>query len=181
MANVTFSKKGVPMGRNKSQADNKNSQWSAAEDNYLRMAVEKGICAGTVASKLGRTEHSVKNRKWILGIEGRFPSAKGKGIKGIKTSTPKVSQMVTEKTPKGLQLFQMESNVPLPSRGGANEEVRNQMRNLFGKMEVGQSFVVPQKMVHVAKYITDKEFPAYKIKTSATSPDKKFHRIFRVA
>ena len=179
MANVTFSKKGVPMGRNKSQADNKNSQWSAAEDNYLRMAVEKGICAGTVASKLGRTEHSVKNRKWMLGIEGRFPSSKGKGIKA-PASTPQ--QVTTEKAPKGLQLFQMESNVPLPSGGrSANEEARNRMRALFSQMEVGQSFVVPQKMTHVAKYITDKEFPAFKIKTSATSADKKFHRIFRVA
>jgi hypothetical protein len=182
MANVTFSKKGVPMGRNKSQADNKNSQWSEAEDNYIRMAIEKGTCAGTVASKLGRTEHSVKNRKWILGIEGRFPSAKGKGIKTIKTPSSTTSQMVTEKAPKGMQLFQMESNVPLPSGGrSANEETRNRMRSLFSQMNVGQSFVVPQKMVHVAKYITDKEFPAYKIKTSATSQDKKFHRIYRVA
>lgn len=178
MANLTFSKKGVPMGRNKSQADNKNSQWSEAEDNYLRMAVEKGICAGTVASKLGRTEHSVKNRKWMLGIKGRFPSAKGKGIKAPASTkqTP-----FTEKAPKGLQLFQMESNVPVPSRGAsANEEARNRMRELFSRMNVGQSFVVPRKMVHVAKYITDKEFPAFKIKTSATSADKKFHRIFRV-
>jgi hypothetical protein len=55
------------------------------------------------------------------------------------------------------------------------------MRALFSQMEVGQSFVVPQKMTHVAKYITDKEFPAFKIKTSATSQDKKFHRIYRVA
>jgi hypothetical protein len=76
----------------------------------------------------------------------------------------------------------MESNVPIPSRGaGANEEARVKMRELFSKMNVGQSFVVPRKMVHVAKYITDKEFPAFKIKTSATSADKKFHRIFRVA
>jgi hypothetical protein len=179
MANVTFSKKGVPMGRNKSQADNKNSQWSEAEDNYIRMAIENGICAGTVASKLGRTEISVKSRKFILGIEGRFARAKSKGI---KTPSSPVSQMVVEKAPKGLQLFQMESNVPLPSGGrSANEEARNRMRALFSQMEVGQSFVVPQKMTHVAKYITDKEFPAFKIKTSATSADKKFHRIFRVA
>lgn len=179
MANLTFSKKGVPMGRNKSQADNKNSQWSAEEDNYIRMAIESRIPASTVASKLGRTEHSVKNRKWILGIEGRFPSTKRVANKSAMTLMPKKP---SSNPPKGIELFSMETNVPIPSRGaGANEESRNKIRNLFSQMNVGQSFVVPRKLVHVAKYITDKEFPSFKIKTSATSADKQFHRIFRVA
>ena len=179
MANLTFSKKGVPMGRNKSQADNKNRQWSAAEDNYIRMAVEQGLCTVTVAAKLGRTKASVQNRKWGLGIEGRFGSSKGKGVKAPQVAAPVLTNV---KVPKGIELFKLESNVPVPSKGArANDEARSHMRNLFNKMSVGQSFVVPQKMVHVAKYITDKEFPSFKIRTSATTPDRKFHRIFRVA
>lgn len=178
MANLTFSKKGIPMGRNKSQADNKSKQWSSAEDNYIRMAVEQGLCTATVASKLGRTVASVQNRKWNLGIEGRFGSSKGK-----KVAAPKAVKMTKEyKAPKGIQLFTLESNVPIPSKGkGANEEARNHMRDLFNKIQVGQSFVVPKGMVHVVSHLVKKEYEAFKIRTSATSAEKKFFRIFRVA
>jgi hypothetical protein len=75
----------------------------------------------------------------------------------------------------------LETGVPLPSRGNRNEEARSQMRSLFNQMKVGQSFVVPRKLVHVGVYLINKEFDGYKIKTSATSTDKKFFRIFRVA
>jgi hypothetical protein len=182
MANLTFSKKGVPMGRNKSASVNASSQWSEAEDNYLRMTAEQNMSANMVASKLGRTTASVHTRKWNLGIKNNRSVPRIKAPKNAKPMVSPKSQMVVEKTPKGIQLFKMESNVPMPSRGSrSNEEARNNIRNLFSQMNVGQSFVVPQKMVHVAKYISDKEFPAFKIKTSATTQDKKFHRIFRVA
>jgi hypothetical protein len=175
MANLTFSKKGIPMGRNKSQADNKSKQWSSAEDNYIRMAVEQGLCTATVAAKLGRTKASVQNRKWNLGIEGRFGSSKGKSV-----VAPKVTKEA--KVPKGIQLFTLESNVPIPSKGkGANEEARNHMRALFNKIQIGQSFVVPKGMVHVVSHLAKKEYEAFRIRTSATSAEKKFFRIFRVA
>ena len=175
MANLTFSKKGIPMGRNKSQADNKSKQWSSAEDNYIRMAVEQGLCTATVAAKLGRTKASVQNRKWNLGIEGRFGSSKGKSV-----VAPKATKEA--KVPKGIQLFTLESNVPIPSKGkGANEEARNHMRALFNKIQIGQSFVVPKGMVHVVSHLAKKEYEAFRIRTSATSAEKKFFRIFRVA
>jgi len=124
--NLTFSKNGVPMGRNKSTAENNSSRWTAQEDNYLKMAL---------------------------------------------TATP----------PQGIQLFKIETGVPLPARNGRNEQARSQVRNIFNQIQIGQSFVVPKNMVHVAQYIVNKEFQSYKIRTSATSADKKFFRIYRVA
>jgi hypothetical protein len=177
MANLTFSEKGVPMGRNKSKAANKNKQWSAAEDNYIRMAVEAGTPSSVVASKLGRSIASVQNRKWNLGIEGRF----GNSPRGSRKKTENKSTKTTQQTPNGLKVLVLETGVPLPSRGNRNEEARTQMRGLFNQMKVGQSFVVPRKLVHVGVYLINKEFEGYKIRTSATAADKKFFRIFRVA
>jgi hypothetical protein len=177
MANLTFSEKGVPMGRNKSKAANKNKQWSPAEDNYIRMAVEAGTPSSVVASKLGRSIAAVQGRKWSLGIEGRFGNSPRGTRKGTKTAAPAPVAQATN----GLRTMVLESGVPLPSRGNRNEEARSQMRSLFGQMKVGQSFVVPRKLVHVGVYLINKEFEGYKIKTSATAADKKFFRIFRVA
>jgi len=183
MANLTFSEKGVPMGRNKSKAANKNKQWSSAEDNYIRMAVEAGTPSSVVASKLGRSIAAVQGRKWNLGIEGRFGNSPRGTRKGTKaavapaTAAPAAEAQATN----GLRTMVLESGVPLPSRGNRNEEARGEMRKLFGQMKVGQSFVVPRKLVHVGVYLINKEFEGYKIKTSATAADKKFFRIFRVA
>jgi hypothetical protein len=178
MANLTFSEKGVPMGRNKSKAANKHKQWSPAEDNYIRMAVEAGTPSSVVASKLGRSIAAVQGRKWNLGIEGRFGNSP-RGL-GKRTKAAKAPQAEAQST-NGLRTMVLESGVPLPSRGNRNEEARSQMRNLFNQMKVGQSFVVPRKLVHVGVYLINKEFEGYKIKTSATAADKKFFRIFRVA
>jgi len=179
MANLTFSEKGVPMGRNKSKAANKNKQWSAAEDNYIRMAVEAGTPSSVVASKLGRSIAAVQGRKWSLGIEGRFGNSP-RGSRKKESASKATGAKVTE-TPNGLRTMVLETGVPMPSRGNRNEEARSQMRSLFNQMKVGQSFVVPRKLVHVGVYLINKEFEGYKIKTSATSTDKKFFRIFRVA
>lgn len=175
MANLTFSEKGVPMGRNKSKAANKNKQWSPAEDNYIRMAVEAGTPSSVVAAKLGRSIASVQNRKWSLGIEGRF----GYSLRGAQKK--ETAAKATVPTVSGMKIMVLETGVPIPSRGNRNEEARNEMRSLFTQMKKGQSFVVPRKLVHVGVYLINKEFEGYKIKTSATSPEKKFFRIFRIA
>jgi len=60
MANLTFSKNGVPMGRNKSTAENNSSRWTAQEDNYLKMALEEGLPSVEVAAKLGRSIASLQ-------------------------------------------------------------------------------------------------------------------------
>jgi hypothetical protein len=175
MANLTFSDKGVPMGRNKSKAARKHKQWTAAEDNYIRMAAEAGTVSSVVASKLGRSIASVQNRKWSLGVEGRF----GNSPRGIRKK--ETAMKTTVATPSGMKIMVLETGVPIPSRGTRNEEARGEMRKLFTQMKKGQSFVVPSKLVHVGVYLINKEFEGYKIKTSATSPEKKFFRIFRIA
>jgi hypothetical protein len=93
----------------------------------------------------------------------------------------KRTRMVQEiKTPSGVQLFALESGIPVPSKGG-NEELKNKIRGTFNRMEVGQSFVINKEVLNSTVYIAKNEFGAYRIKTSATSPDKKFFRIFRLA
>ncbi len=178
MANLTFSKKGVPMGRNKSTAENTSSRWTPEEDNYLRLAAEQNVSSRTVAAKLGRSYASVYTRKWQLDIKNN-KSVPRKGAKRTSVKSPIAT--TTYATPKGIELFKIETGVPLPARNGRNEEARNQMREIFNQIKVGQSFVVPKNMVYVAQYIVNKEFQAYKLRTSATSADKKFFRIYRVA
>ena len=180
MANLTFSKNGIPMGRGKSSADNKHARWSTAEDNYIKMAVETGVPASTVASKLGRSIASIQNRKWSLGIEERFANSPRGSSKAAVAKPAKAA--VAKSTNTGVQLFTLESGIPIPTKGQkANEEARTQLRGLFNKMSTGQSFVVPKNIVHVAAHLVKKEFGAFKIRTSATTPEKKFFRIFRVA
>jgi hypothetical protein len=182
MANLTFSKNGVPMGRNKSTAENNSSRWTAQEDNYLKMSLEEGLPSVEVAAKLGRSIASLQTRKWTLKLEGRFarsPKGSTRNFKSTGRTRSKATGTVT--APKGIQLFKIETGVPLPARNGRNEEARNQMREIFNQIKVGQSFVVPKNMVYVAQYIVNKEFQAYKLRTSATSADKKFFRIYRVA
>lgn len=178
--NLTFSKNGVPMGRNKSTAENNSSRWTAQEDNYLRMALAESLPSVEVAAKLGRSIASVATRKWTLKLEGRFGNSPKGSTRNFK-SNPRTKANQTATPPQGIQLFKIETGVPLPARNGRNEEARNQVRNIFKQIQVGQSFVVPRNMVHVAQYIVNKEFQAYKIRTSATSADKKFFRIYRVA
>ena len=178
MANVTFSNKGIPMGRNKSISVNNHSQWSEAEDNYLRMTAEQNVPAGMVASKLGRTNASVYTRKWQLGIKNNQAVPRVKAPKTAKIVRTRTSQEV--QVPKGVQLFQLESGIPVPSKGG-NEVLKNQIRSTFNRMEIGNSFVINKEALNPTVYIAKNEFVAYRIKTSATTPDKKFFRIFRIA
>ena len=178
MANLTFSNKGIPMGRNKSIAVNNHTQWSTEEDNFLRMAAAQNMTSTLMASKLGRTPASVYTRKWQLGIQNNKAVPKIKAPKAAKVVRTRTAQEV--KVPKGVQLFQLESGIPVPSKGG-NEQVKNQIRSTFNKMEVGQSFVINKEALNSTVYIAKMEFGAYRIKTSATSPEKKFFRIFRLA
>jgi hypothetical protein len=178
MANVTFSNKGIPMGRNKSVAVNANSHWSAEEDNFLRMAAAQNMTTTLVASKLGRTPASVYTRKWQLDIQNDKAMPRIKAPKTAKVVRTKTAQAV--KVPKGVQLFQLESGIPVPSKGG-NEVLKNQIRNTFMRMEIGNSFVINKEALNSTVYIAKNEFGAYRIKTSATTPDKKFFRIFRIA
>lgn len=168
------------MGRNKSTAENNSSRWTAQEDNYLKMALQNGLSSVEVASKLGRSIASVATRKWTLKLEGRFGNSPKGSTRNFKSNS-RTRQNQTATPPKGIQLFKIETGVPLPARNGRNEEARSQVRNIFNQIQVGQSFVVPKNMVHVAQYIVNKEFQAYKIRTSATSAEKKFFRIYRVA
>ena len=178
MANLTFSNKGVPMGRNKSIPVNNHTQWSAEEDNFLRMAAAQNMASTLMASKLGRTAASVYTRKWQLNIQNDKTVPRIKAPKTAKVVRTRTSQEV--KTPKGIQLFQLESGIPVPSKGG-NEALKNQIRSTFNRMEIGNSFVINKEALNSTVYIAKNEYGAYRIKTSATTPDKKFFRIFRIA
>lgn len=168
------------MGRNKSNGQNKSTLWTEQEDNFIKMALAKKLSSVEVASKLGRSIASVATRKWFLKLEGRFGNSPKGSTQNFKSKSH-TKQKQTATLPQGIQLFKIETGVPLPARNGRNEEARNQVRNIFNQILIGQSFVVPKNMVYVAKYIVDKEFQAYKIRTSATSAEKKFFRIYRVA
>ena len=184
MANskLTFSNKGIPMGRNKSASVNASSQWSAAEDNYLRMTAEQNMPAGMVASKLGRTPASVYTRKWILGIKNNHAVPRVKAPKATKVvSKPQIVKVKTSKS-SGMNLFALETGVPVPQRGyRGNEEVRSKIIGTLERMNPGQSFVIEKGMLNPTVHLAKTQFQAYRIKTSATSADKKFYRIFRLA
>lgn len=177
---IKFSKNGKPLGRTKSALERNNKQWSPEEDNYLRIAVAEGLSAITVAERLCRTAHSVRTRKWSLGIEGRLqrPTKKVVAVSKTKKVVQPKSQLQIDFQPGILEL---ESNVPLPTKHGRNEEARNKMRELLNKMQPGQSFVVPQNMFHPATYLINKEYGSFKTRSTPTTADKKFYRIFRIA
>jgi len=178
MANLTFSNKGVPMGRNKSTPVNSNAQWSLEEDKFLRMAAAQNMSAGLIASKLGRTSASVYQRKWLLDIQNDKTMPRIKAPKAAKVKAAPVHR----EAKAGVQLFQLESGIPVPERGNRGDmQAKMQIRSAFDRIQVGQSFVINKEVLHSTVYIAKNEFGAYRIKTSATSPDKKFFRIFRLA
>lgn len=169
---LTFSKKGRPMGPNRNPKEGEKRQWTREEDDYLRIAINDGIALETVCARLGRTHYSVVCRKSKLGIEGRFPkTAKTRKTQGSSVKQPELFDQV--------QVMVLETGVELPSR--RNEEHRQKVRSLFERMKAGQSFVVPKNLLHVATYIANREFESYKIRTSATSAEKAFYRVFRIA
>ena len=176
---ITFSKNGKPMGRTKSTMVRKNKQWTAEEDNYIRIAIQEGRSTAEVSARLGRSIASISGRKWALGIEGRLASSKGK--KGTKINRHSIAGTTpTTNLSFGSGIMELESGIPLPTKNSRNEEARNKMRSLFNQMRQGQSFVVPKNLLHVAAHLAKKEFGSYKTRSSATAPDKKFYRIFRV-
>ncbi len=177
-----FSKNGVPLGR-VGRESNKNKSWTKEEDNYLAMVLEQGTnSASQVASRLGRTKNSIYFRKITLGLGGSFARDKRKKSHERKSRLVQPSQTLSVQAPKGLQIMVLEDNIPMPGKNRLkNQEERNQLRKIFEQMNVGQSFAVPRNLVHVAKHLANKEFEAYKIRTSCISVDKKFFRIYRVA
>jgi hypothetical protein len=173
-----FSKNGKPLGRVSANA-NKHKAWTAEEDNYLALAISENKSLAEVAARLGRTKNGVSFRKHKLGLDGKFTKSKRGRKPGWKKATAPTEASIT---PSGMSIMILERGIPVPARGSkTHESERIKLRELFKIMEVGMSFVVPRNLVHVAKHITTKEFEAYRIKTSATSADKKFFRIFRVA
>lgn len=176
---ISFSKNGKPMGRTKSTMGRKNKQWTQEEDNYIHIAVQQGISTAKVSERLGRTMASISTRKWSLGIEDRLLNSKGP--KGAKLNRHEIlSPSMPSAMSFGPGILELESGIPLPSHNSRNDESRSKMRTLFSQMRQGQSFVIPRKLLHVAVHLGKKEFGSYKLRSSATTPDKQFYRIFRV-
>ena len=187
MANLTFSKNGVPMGRNKSTAENKHSAWTLDEDKYIIKSCAENVTAPEMAAKLGRTAMSIYARKSYLGIKNDKSVPRKKRTKTqVKAKSSKrgrprknVAEAIYT-APAGLQLFKLESGIPMPTRGERNPEQTAQLRSILQRMEIGNSFVVPKNVVYKATYLANKEFGSYKLRSSATSTDRKWYRIFRV-
>lgn len=171
-----FSTNGKVLGRpTQGSLDRQNKQWSKEEDKFLEIAVASGMSVNDVSSRLQRGRTSIMQRKWMLGIEGRFKRAKKQKVKKYTSKHVQVTSTT--------QLFKLESNVALPRRGATskNEEARNKIRSLFSQMKPGQSFVIPDDLKHPMYHIAKTEFQAYKISRSKTSTDGKFLRVFRLA
>ena len=180
---ATFSKNGKPLGR-VSVNGNKNKVWTPEEDNYLALSLKEGVAsADDVASRLGRTKASLYFRKAVLQLEGGFTRSKTikRTTSSFRTFDPAPQEQMVSVPEQSPRIMVLEIGIPLSLRSNRNEEERIKLRDLFNAMETGMSFVVPRNLVHVAKHLADKEFEAIRIKTSATSKDKRFFRIFRVA
>ena len=179
-----FSKNGKPLGRTPVKGDqNKFKAWTPEEDNFLRLAVKEQIPRSVVAVRLGRTQNAVTFRKHVLKIEGPFGRSKRSHVEKSR----EIQKSVLDHSPsdqgqtQGIQIFKLETGIPVPARAGRNEEERSKIRLLLGSMEIGQSFVVPKNLAHVVKHVIIKEFVSYKTRICATSNEKRFYRVFRVA
>jgi hypothetical protein len=178
-----FSKNGKPLGR-PSAKGNKNKTWTPEEDNFLKLAVEEKIPKSVVAGRLGRTKNAITLRKYLLKIEGAFGRSKRSSVTKTDSTNPGTGSQYQGTAPNqmhGIQIMKLETGIPVPARFNRNEGERARLRILLQSMKVGQSFVVPKNLSHVAKHIVLKEFEAYKIRVCATSNEKNFYRFFRLA
>lgn len=184
---LSFGKNGKVLGRVKVGSQN-NSAWTENEDAFLRKAIAEGKTTQFISERLGRSIASLATRKWKLCIPGRFKNSPRGTSRNLthQDATPvpvPVSAPVSEVKSTvtfGKGVLELESNVPIPTRSSKNDEVRIKLSDLFKAMKPNQSFVVPKNLHHVALHVAKKEFESYKIKSAATTGDKKFYRIFRV-
>lgn len=151
-------------------------RWSASEDKILRLGLKEGKSASEVARNLNRTASSVSVRKLTLGLKGRFSRSTKKVAQTIR-----VIQAIENNGQDPMEIFNLESGVPMPSRLSRLSSEKIKLRNTINQMEVGQSFVMTGNLVNQARFMVNTEFPAFKVRIVHTTPDKKFARVFRVA
>ena len=167
-------------------AEFKKTRWTASEDTILKESLFSNKSAEDVAALLNRSKDSVTTRKWHLKLDGRF-KAPGKSETPTTQGTVKVNgkTQVVESASDEPFLWKIEKNVPLPSRGAGSKEATElliqKVKNLMEKIKVGESFVVPRNAVRHIAAVAKSDYEAYKIRTSATSKEKKFYRVFRIA
>ena len=167
-------------------AEFKKTRWTVSEDTFLKESLISNKSAEDVAALLNRTKDSVTTRKWHLKLEGRF-KAPAKSETSTAYGTVKVNGkvQVVASVNEDPFLWKIEKNVPLPSRGAGSKEATElliqKVKNLMEKIKVGESFVVPRNAVRHITSVAKTDYEAYKIRTSATSKEKKFFRVFRIA
>lgn len=154
-------------------SNKKTTRFTPSEDTMIREAIASGVTLKNLSVALGKSESSISGRKYYLKLEGRFGSGKS-----APANVSKSNEQVKEA--EKITLFILEDDVPMPSRT-RNEEERNKIREILKVMRVNQSFALPRNLSHVAVHLIKTEFPEYKIKCSATSKEKKFYRIYRLA
>lgn len=150
-------------------------RWSKLEDSYIILSLQKGLSTSEIAKTIDRSNAAVSNRKWTLGLEGRFKNSK----KG--TAKPSSKRIASVSDQESVETFKLENNIPLPQRIDKNLREKTQLRIIFEQMKPGQSFVVPKGSLYFARAIYKSEFESYRIKISPTPTNGKFYRIFRVA
>ena len=160
-------------------------RWNESEDTILRESVKQGLGLADIAKLLNRTEHAIVGRKWYLEIDGRFKRSANKTHAVQPAKAVQAIQPAAQSSSLEFELFQIEDNVPLPSRGKGNRDETLAMiakcDTVLGSLGNNQSFVVPRIAVRHVLDLAKTKYQAYKVKTSATAPNKKFFRIFRVA
>ncbi len=149
-------------------------RWSDEDDSILKQTMGKS--AREVARLLGRTEASIMSRRWSINSGANE-----------KTAQPEksVSNTVINNNINDGDLWKIEDDVPLPSRtkptSTETQIMVEKVKDLLSKIGAGQSFVVPRIALRHVMSLSKLDFPEYKIRTSATSKEKKFFRIYRIA
>jgi len=152
-------------------------RWSKLEDSYIILSLYKGLTTSEIAKTLDRSTAAVSNRKWSLGLEGRFKNSK-RGTPRHKGSRKRISSIPALES---VETFKLENGIPLPQRKDKNLAVKEMLRSTFNQMKSGQSFVIPKESLYHAREIYKSEFESYRIKISPTPSNGKFYRVFRVA
>jgi len=95
--------------------------------------------------------------------------------------TKKSAQSTKSPTPpKGLELFKLETGIPVPPRGQHDPQFIIMITGVLKDMKPKQSFAFPKKKQAAISKIAKNDFPKYKMRFSTIQPDKKFVRVFRL-
>lgn len=80
----------------------------------------------------------------------------------------------------GINLLQIENNVPLPERGMRDPEFHAKATELLSNIKVKQSFVVPKNKAFTVKKLGKSKFENMVLRSALIKPHNQFVRVWRV-